>query len=268
MASPDLRYELSDGVGTLTINRPPTNALTFPLIAEIYELLSAVAADPGVHVLVLTGAGGPGCGFAPGIDVRTVVADGGEVILTDVAPVDPLTFRVPRLLHEMPQVTVAAINGSVAGAGLGWACACDVRIAAASAQFCTAFLDRGVAGDMGGTWSLPRLVGAGRARDLYFFPDRFGAEAAERIGLVTRVFADEEFEVGVKEVVDRLASAAPAALRMMKEHFVAAERAAFADVVDLEALRVLRAVTSAEARQGFRSFFDKRTPVGSNGERR
>lgn len=268
MTSPDLRYEVSGGVGTLTIHRPPTNALTFPLITEVHELLSAVAADPDVHILVLTGAGGPGCGFAPGIDVRTVVADGGEVVLTDVAPVDPLTFRVPRLLHEMPQVTVAAINGSVAGAGFGWACACDVRIAAESAQFCTAFLDRGVAGDMGGTWSLPRLVGAGRARDLYFFPDRFGAVEAERLGLVTRVFADEEFEVGVTTLVARLAAAAPAALRMMKEHFVAAEQAAFADIVDLEALRVLRAVTTPEARQGFRSFLDKRTPAGSNGARR
>ncbi|HZQ79909.1 MAG TPA: enoyl-CoA hydratase-related protein [Acidimicrobiia bacterium] len=253
---------------TLTINRPPTNALTFPVIAEIYELLLAVAADRNVHVLVLTGAGGPGCGFAPGIDVRTVVAADGEVVLTDVAPVDPVTFRVPRLLHEMPQVTVAAINGSVAGAGLGWACACDVRVAAASARFCTAFLDRGVAGDMGGTWSLPRLVGAGRARDLYFFPDRFGAVEAERIGLVTRVFADEEFEVGLQELVDRLAAASPAALRMMKEHFVAAEQAALADVVDLEALRVLRAVTTPDAREGFRAFFENRTPVGSNGARR
>ena len=255
-----LQYEVAGAVGTITINRPPANALTVRLIAEAHELLSAVAADPSVHVIVLTGAGGPGCGFAPGIDIRTIFGADGDIVLNEGAPIDPMTFRIPVLLHEMPQVTIAAINGAVAGAGLGWACACDLRVAASSAQFCTAFLDRGVAGDMGGTWTLPRLVGAGRARDLYFLPDRFGAAEAERMGLVTRVFPDDAFGPEVTALANRLAAAAPSALRMMKQHFLSAEQATLKDVVDLEALRVLRAATEPDAHEGFRSFVDRRQP--------
>ena len=83
--------------------------------------------------------------------------------------VDVRLLRIPVLLHEMPQVTVAAINGACAGAGLGWACGCDLRLAAAGARFNTAFLDVGVAGDMGVPWSLSRIVGGARARELFFF---------------------------------------------------------------------------------------------------
>ena len=94
----------------------------------------------------------------------------------------PREFEVTTLLHEIPAVTVAAINGACAGAGLGWALACDLRVMTASAKLNTAFLDVAVAGDMAIPWSLPRIVGAARARDLSFFPRRIEADEAERIG--------------------------------------------------------------------------------------
>ncbi len=89
----------------------------------------------------------------------------------------------------MPAVTIAAISGACAGAGFGWACACDLRVASQTARFNTAFLDVGVAGDMGGPWTLPRIVGAAKARELYFLPGKFDAAEALRIGLVSRVSA-------------------------------------------------------------------------------
>ena len=93
----------------------------------------------------------------------------------------------------MPAVTVAAINGACAGAGMGWALACDLRVMSASAKLNTAFLDVAVAGDMAIPWSLPRMVGAARARDLSFVPRPYRGRRSERIGMVARVFSDDSF---------------------------------------------------------------------------
>jgi len=164
------------------------------------------------------------------------------------------------LLHAMPAVTIAAINGACAGAALGWACACDFRFAAASARFNTAFLDVGVAGDMGGPWTLARIVGPARARELYFFPDKFDAEAALRIGLVSRVFPDERFRDEVGAVVERLANAAPIALSTLKANFVDAERMDFAGYVALESERHLRMFMTEDTREAFAAKVEKRAP--------
>jgi 2-(1,2-epoxy-1,2-dihydrophenyl)acetyl-CoA isomerase len=166
------------------------------------------------------------------------------------------------LLHQMPAITVAAINGACAGAGLGWACGCDLRVASHSAMFNTAFLNVAVAGDMGLPWSLPRLIGAARARELSFFSEKFGAEEALRIGLVARVWADEVFRAEVEKMVSRLVGAAPLALKTLKAHYLAAEGgAAFGDYVDLETTDHLRIARSADTAEAFRAFLEKRPAV-------
>jgi 2-(1,2-epoxy-1,2-dihydrophenyl)acetyl-CoA isomerase len=161
----------------------------------------------------------------------------------------------------MPQVTIAAINGACAGAGLGWACACDLRYAVADAKLNTAFLDVAVAGDMGLPWSLPRLVGAGRARELSLLPRKLtGAEAAE-IGLVNDVFGDvDQLRAGVAERAQRLAEAAPLARRAMKAHYVAAATMTFAELVAVETEAHLRITQSDDCREAFRAFVEKRPP--------
>ena len=103
----------------------------------------------------------------------------------------------------MPAVTIAAINGACAGAGFGWACACDFRFATASARFNTAFLEVGIAGDMGGPWTLARIVGPAVARELYMLPTKIDAAEALRIGLVSRVFDDDVFLDEVAAIVGR-----------------------------------------------------------------
>ena len=179
-----LTYEKSGAVATVTLNRPDRmNGMTSLMVREAHDALAAAADDASVSVLVLTGAGSS---FCPGADLRAATAGERDV------PADPHHFQVPVLLHEMPAITVAAINGACAGAGFGWACGCDLRVAARSAMFNTAFLNVAVAGDMGLPWSLPRLVGAARARELSFFSEKFSAEEAQRIGLVARVWDDAE----------------------------------------------------------------------------
>ena len=251
-------YAKSGAIATLTMNRPDRlNAMTGRMLHETSVALAAAAEDRDVRVLLLTGAGR---GFCPGADLQRVAADerGGEDGSEDRS--DAADFRVPVLLHEMPAVTIAAINGACAGAGLGWACACDFRFAARSARFNTAFLDVGVAGDMGGPWSLPRIVGAARARELYFFPDKFDAEEALRIGLVTRVFPDEQFQSEVSAIARRLAEAAPIALRTMKSNFVQAERMDLAGYIALETSRHLPMFATHDTREAFAAKVEKRKP--------
>src|SRR5690606_21783519 len=108
------------------------------------------------------------------------------------------------LLHEMPQVTVAAINGACAGAGLAWAAACDLRFAASDARFSTAFLNVGLPGELGAPWTLSRALGGARARDLCFLPTKFDATEALRTGFVSRLFPSATFHEDVAAVTAEL----------------------------------------------------------------
>ena len=253
-----ITYEAAGGLATLTLNRPEQrNGMTNTMVRETHEALTRAAADRSVRVLVLTGAGERA--FCPGADLNWAT---GAIDPSDTA--EAQHFRVPVLLHEMSAVTIAAINGAAAGAGLGWACACDIRVAKRSAVLNTAFLNVAVAGDMGIPWSLPRLIGASRARDLSFFPDKFPAEEAHRIGLVTRLIEDDGFRSAVAGMVESLLARAPSALLRMKAHYLAAEKMGFADYVDLETERHLRPPSAAAAagrQEAFKAFVEKRQPV-------
>ena len=245
-------YEKSGPIARLTMNRPERlNGMTNRMLIETRKALEAAAEDRELRILVLTGAGK---GFCPGADIGQVAS---------AAPDDPLTvndFRVPILLHDMPAVTIAAVNGACAGAGLGWALACDFRFAAESARFNVAFLDVGVAGDMGGPWSLSRIVGPARARELYFLPGKFDAAEALKIGMVTRVFPDDRFRDEVEMIVKRLAESAPIALRTLKANFVDSERMDFAGYVALESERHIKMFETEDTREAFAAKAQKRKP--------
>ena len=247
-----IRYEVDGGLARLTLNRPQAmNGITNRMVREARDALELAAADPSLRVLVLTGEGRA---FCPGADLKHFTQGGTDERLT------PREFKVTTLLHEISAVTVAAINGACAGAGLGWALACDIRLMAASAKLNTAFLDVAVAGDMAIPWSLPRLIGAARARDLSFMPHKIDAEEALRIGLVARVFPDDSFRSETEDVITVLLKKSPSALRGLKENYVAAERMTLSDFVDYEAERHLRIAASADTAEAFRAFIEKREP--------
>jgi 2-(1,2-epoxy-1,2-dihydrophenyl)acetyl-CoA isomerase len=243
---------VTDGpVAMVTLDRPAhRNAITTEMVEMLHDILGQLASNDDIRIVVLTGSGSDF--FCPGADLggRAGAARRPEV----------WRLRIPVLLHDMPQVTIAAINGACAGAGLGWAGACDLRVASASARFNTAFLDVGVAGDMGLPWSLMAAVGATRARELFFLRGKFSAEEALRWGLVSAVYPKESFRQEVATVVERLRSASPTALRFMKANFVAAERMGFGDYVDLESERHLRIVAGPDFAEGIRAFQEGRKP--------
>ncbi len=256
MAFKHILYSLEGGIATLTMNRPDNmNGMTTRMLAETNECLAAAAIDPAVRVLVLTGAGSA---FCPGADLKRATRGVGDD--EPDPPSLPHHYQVGVQLHEMPAITVAAVNGACAGAGFGWACGADIRVAARSAMFSTAFLNVAVAGDMGIPWSLPRLVGAAKARELSFLTEKFGADEAARIGFVAKVWDDAVFRDEVAKLTARLAACSPIALRTMKAHYNAAERMPYSDYVALETERHFKIVGSEDTREAFLAFVEKRAP--------
>ena len=247
-----IKYDSTDGVGTIALNRPERlNGITNQMMRDLHDIVASLATDHHTRVVVLTGTGK---GFCPGADLQHYSSGANE------EPLSPEHFQLTAMLHELPQVTVAAINGACAGAGLGWAAACDLRYAAASANFNSAFLGVGISGDMAGPWFLPRIVGAARAREIFFLHGKFNAEEAERTGFVNRVFLDDTFRDDVAAVVQRLARSAPLALRAMKQNFIAAESLTLREYIRLETERHQRTGASEDSRAAFRAFVEKREP--------
>jgi enoyl-CoA hydratase/carnithine racemase len=179
-----------EGVTLLTINRPERyNALDRPILLGLPGLLDRLADDPSTRVVVLCGAGHAFCagGDLDLIrDSRGETAERGEDFLVRA-------LGTAASLHRLPQPTIAAINGPVAGAGLGLALACDIRIAAPTATFSAPFIHMALVPDMGITWFLPRLIGSGAALELLLSGRQVEADEARVLGLVSRI-GDEPIE--------------------------------------------------------------------------
>ena len=165
------------------------------------RVLADVEVDDDVGCVVLTGAGGA---FCAGGDVKGMASGGDGGAGAPTTTFDARVHRqrlnqraISQRLYEMPKPTIAALPGAAAGAGMSLALACDLRYAVPGAVLTTAFAKVGFAGDYGGTWFLTRLVGSGKARELYFFSDKLSAEDAERLGIVNAIFPAESFEADV-----------------------------------------------------------------------
>jgi 2-(1,2-epoxy-1,2-dihydrophenyl)acetyl-CoA isomerase len=163
-------------------------------------------------------------------------------------------------LWQMPKPTIAAIPGPAAGAGLSLALACDLRYAAVGAVLTTAFARVAFAGDYGGTWFLTRLVGSGKAKELYFFSERLTAEEAAGLGIVNAVFAAEDFEAAVMDRARRLAAGPATAYRYMKENLNRAVDGELGQCMDLEATHHIHTGLTEDHREAAQAFVAKREP--------
>ena len=243
-----------DGVLTVTLDRPERkNALNDRMLIELLELLGSTADDPEVRAVVLTGAGDA---FCSGWDL----ADPGEVDDRSGLARMRRLHRLATALHELPQPTLARINGVAAGAGLNLALGCDLTVASADARFSQIFARRGLATDFGGAWLLPRLIGLHRAKELALFGDVVGAEEAHRLGLVNRVVAPDELEAAVAEWANRLAGGPPLALAQIKGMLNRSFETSFAAGLDAETTAQALCFTSADTAEAMGAFFDKRDP--------
>ncbi|TAL01469.1 MAG: enoyl-CoA hydratase/isomerase family protein [Rhodospirillaceae bacterium] len=243
--------ERRGAVAIVTLNRPERrNGVTVEMCEELYQILRDLA--PGdTRVIVIRGAGSD---FSVGADLGGQSEAAALPTLAQLGDV----FHAATLLHTMPQVTIAAIDGGCAGASMGWACACDFRFASDRAKFSTAFIKVGVSGDMGLIWSLARIVGGARARELLFFPEKVTAQEALEIGLVTRLFPADVLHQSVVALAEELAGRQPFALRMIKANLVSAEALEIRDYIEIESARHLHTVASS-------SFVDG-TPASGQGK--
>lgn len=260
MSETDLLARVEDGVAVLTMNRPDAlNALTRPMMKGLWDALEHYGADPEVGCIVLTGAGR---GFCAGGDVKAM-ASGEKNLGTFEAKAADLRSRmdIVRLLHAGPKPTIAMVNGVAAGAGLGLALACDMRVAGASARMTTAFAKVGLSGDFGGTWFLNRLVGPARARELYFTSEILDADRIAALGLANRVVADAALEAETMALARRIAAGPRVALTYMKKNAGVALTGTLSDLLDAEALHMTRCRDTEDHREAARAFVEKRAPV-------
>ena len=232
--------DAAEGVAVVTLNRPERlNAFNGEIMEALRSVLQAVAEDRDVGCVVITGAGR---GFCAGGDTK----DGGQRRAEGAPPPPELTAGATlranadasRLLREMPKPTIAMINGPVAGAGIGIAGACDLRFAAASATFLSAYANIGGSGDYGATYVWPKILGAAKARELFLMGEKFDAQQGLAFGLYTRVFPDEILRDETLTIARRLAAGPRSGWAYVKQNLNAAEEETFARHLDRESLNM------------------------------
>ena len=255
----ELIETVTDRVATLTLNRPDRlNALSTSIMDGLLEALPRLGADPAIAVVVLTGAGR---GFCAGGDVKSMAEGSSQMGVQDAVQRLRSRMEVSRLLHEIPKPTIAMVNGPAAGAGLAMALACDLRIAAESARFITAFVKVGFSGDFGGSYFLSKLIGTGRARELYYSGEPLDAKQALALGVVNKVVPDSELLETTMAYARRIAAGPSIALGLMKKNLNAAESGTLSELLDLEALHQIQTGRTEDHKEAARAFVEKRAPV-------
>ncbi len=259
----DLLASLDGGVLTLTLNRPQArNAMSGAMNGALAEQLAWAELAPEVKCIVLTGAGG---GFCAGGDVKGMAAR-NEAGRTETIDEAIHRQRVNQRatagrLFKLPKPTLAALPGPAAGAGFSLAMACDLRVMSSSAFLTTAFAKVGFAGDYGGTYFLTQLVGAAKARELYYLSDRIGADEALRLGLANWVVAPEELAAKTAEIAARLAAGPTIAYRYMKENLNRAMAGEVDECLDLEVTHHVHCAQTEDHKEAAKAFVEKRAPV-------
>jgi 2-(1,2-epoxy-1,2-dihydrophenyl)acetyl-CoA isomerase len=255
---PDLLETVEDGVAVLTLNRPEAlNALSEGIRLGLHEAIYRLGHDNSIGCIVITGAGR---GFCSGGDVKSM-ASRSERVFEERAEQIRQSNRIPGMMNNTPKPIIGMINGVAVGAGLSMACACDIRIAARSARFGTGFIKIGLSGDWGGTWTVTRLVGTAKARELFFTGDIIGADEALRIGLVNQVVDDAELHHTTMAMARRIAAMPRVALGYTKLNLSAAETGDFVDSLELEAVHQARCSQTEDHREATSAFKEKRTPT-------
>jgi 2-(1,2-epoxy-1,2-dihydrophenyl)acetyl-CoA isomerase len=252
-----LLVEDRDGVRTLTLNRPEAfNSLTVELKERLLGALTEASREEEVRAVVLTGAGKA---FCAGQDLKEHVAA--------LRSEDPEPFRtvaehynpIVRALTGMPKPVIAAVNGMAAGAGASFAYACDLRVAAPSAKFLMAFATIGLTADSGASWTLPRLIGYGRAMEMMLLAKPVTAEEAVSLGMVTQVA--EDALGAARELAARMAAGPTTGYGKIKEALLVAAGGGLEDALACEGAGQNALGASADHREAVEAFVEKRKPT-------
>jgi enoyl-CoA hydratase/carnithine racemase len=251
-------YEVREpGIGLITFNRPDRlNAWTGRMGNEYFAAIDAAVADPKVRVIVVTGAGK---GYCAGADMGTLQAiPSGD----SASSQDGASIVEGRMQDEITRITkpvIAAVNGAAAGLGLVQALMCDMRFAADTAKFTVAFSKRGLIGEYGISWVLPRLVGQANALDLMMSSRVVMANEAQQMGMVNKVVpADQLMDVVLAYAADLAMNVSPSSMAVMKRQ-VYSDYEKDVSSASKEALRLMQeSFTRSDFKEGVQSFLQKR----------
>jgi enoyl-CoA hydratase/carnithine racemase len=250
-----------EGIVTLSFNRPETrNSMTPAMGEEVIDAVAEIERDAGARVFVLRGAGKA---FSSGGDLSMLARDSGAAVTGEAPSMasSPRDFYNRYLaIRRLSIPTIAAINGHAIGAGLCIALACDLRVAVSDAKMGMTFAKLGIHPGMGATYFLPRLIGTARAAELFFTGRIIDAAEADRLGLLTRVVAREQFDDTVLKLAREIAGCAPIAVRMTKKALYRGPEHSLDDMLDFEALQQGITFQTADAREGVLAVMEKRTP--------
>jgi enoyl-CoA hydratase/carnithine racemase len=256
------RFDVSDGVATVTFDRPDKlNALTFEVYADLRDLLVEIEHRGDVSVLVITGSGK---GFCSGGDVNEIIGELLEMDTRGLLEFTRMTGAVVERIRRLPIPVIASINGVAAGAGAVIGLAADLRLMAASSSFHFLFTKVGLAGaDMGSAYLLPRIVGLGRATEMLLLGDKVEPAQAVAVGLASRVVEDDRLESETAELASRLADGPSLAYAATK---VLVSRELDMDLgssIELEAFTQALLMTTADHAEFYAAFTGKRPPEWS-----
>jgi 2-(1,2-epoxy-1,2-dihydrophenyl)acetyl-CoA isomerase len=248
----------ADGVRTFTLNRPEAfNSFTISLKEQLLDAVNEASRDDAVRAVVITGAGRA---FCAGQDLKEHVT---LLQAGDPAPLHTVEKHYNPLIQAivgMPKPVIAAVNGTAAGAGASLAYASDLRIAAASSKFLMAFANVGLTADSGASWTLPRLIGHGRAMEMMLLAQPVDAQEALRIGMVNQVVPDEDVLETAHTLAARLASGPTTAYAKIKEAMNAAAGATLHEALEVEARTQADAGRTTDHREAVEAFVAKRAP--------
>jgi enoyl-CoA hydratase/carnithine racemase len=253
----ELMSQSAGSIHRLTLNRPARrNALTPALARALAQEIEQIEEIGEARVILLAGAGGH---FCAGLDLRWLDSLGETPGITDLQHGLSDFQSAVIAIVRCPIPVLAVVQGTAAGFGFDLALACDMRLASSSASFTSAFARMGLVPDGGSTFTLPRLVGVGRALRVLMTDQSIDAQAALSIGLVEEVFEDAQLEGGVARVAGALIAAAPSSIRAIKRLSRAQEVGALEQALSTEGAAQLQALQSAEFRARLEAFTSRAT---------
>ncbi|MFJ7202194.1 enoyl-CoA hydratase/isomerase family protein [Streptomyces sp. NPDC098789] len=261
--SDSVLYEVTDGLATITINRPDAmNAMNIEAKVALRDSVLAAAEDSGVRAVLLTAAGGRA--FCVGQDLKEHVgflaADREKGSSLTMSTVSEHYNPIVRALTTMAKPVVAGVNGVAAGAGFGFALAADFRVVADTASFNTSFAGVALTADSGVSWTLPRLIGQSRAADLLLFPRSVPAREAYELGIANRIVPAESLAAEAAAVARALASGPTVAYAALKESLAYGASHGLAEALEKEDELQSRAGASADHGIAVAAFLAKRAP--------
>jgi 2-(1,2-epoxy-1,2-dihydrophenyl)acetyl-CoA isomerase len=253
-----IEYEVDSGVAVLTLNRPDAlNSFTVEMHGEVLEVLQSAAGDRSVRAVLITGKGR---GFCAGQDLNDRAVSPGESMPDLGESVENYYNPLIRRITTMEKPVICAVNGVAAGAGANIALACDIVIAARSANFIESFAKLGLIPDSGGTWHLPRLVGMARAKGLAMLGPKVSAEQAEAWGMIWQVVDDDALMDAALGLAKQMATQPTRGFAFTKQAFAASAANSLDQQLDLERDLMRAAGRTHDYQEGVKAFLEKRQP--------